>query len=117
MARRKRSVGKATWPGRKQVWRRYGGDGPMAGDIVSLETDEQAGEPLLHLVMRGGRRVAPQPTLDECRGCAARDLARLPAPLQRLEPGAPYPVEVADALLRLAAEVDDRLAGKRAGEP
>jgi nicotinate phosphoribosyltransferase len=112
VARRKRSVGKATWPGRKQVWRRYGADGSMAGDTVSLETDRQAGEPLLHLVMQGGRRIAPQPSLEECRARAARDLARLPAPLQRLEPDSPYPVEVADALLRLAAEVDDRLAGK-----
>ena len=31
LARRKRSLGKATWPGRKQVWRRYGSDGRMAG--------------------------------------------------------------------------------------
>ena len=32
VARRKRSANKATWPGRKQVWRRYGADGRMAGD-------------------------------------------------------------------------------------
>ena len=37
LARRKRSAGKATWPGRKQVWRRYGPDGRMAGDVLSLE--------------------------------------------------------------------------------
>ena len=36
--RRKRSANKATWPGRKQVWRRYGADGRMAGDLLSLET-------------------------------------------------------------------------------
>jgi nicotinate phosphoribosyltransferase len=110
IARRKRSAGKATWPGRKQVWRRYGPDGRMAQDVVSLERDAQAGEPLLHQVMQGGRRTGPQPTLRESRARAARDLERLPAPLQRLEPGAIYRVEVADALVRLAAEVDDRLA-------
>jgi nicotinate phosphoribosyltransferase len=110
IARRKRSAGKATWPGRKQVWRRYGPDGRMAQDVVSLERDAQAGEPLLHQVMQGGRRTGPQPTLRESRARAAHDLERLPAPLQRLEPGAIYRVEVADALVRLAAEVDDRLA-------
>jgi nicotinate phosphoribosyltransferase len=110
IACRKRSAGKATWPGRKQVWRRYGPDGRMAQDVVSLERDAQAGEPLLHQVMQGGRRTGPQPTLRESRARAARDLERLPAPLQRLEPGAIYRVEVADALVRLAAEVDDRLA-------
>jgi len=34
IARRKRSANKATWPGRKQVWRRYGADGRMAGDLL-----------------------------------------------------------------------------------
>ena len=108
LARRKRSAGKATWPGRKQVWRRYGAKGEMAGDVISLETDAQQGEPLLRPVMRGGRRLAPQPTLEQCRAHAARELARLPAPLRALELGAAYPVTVADALVRLAAELDRR---------
>jgi nicotinate phosphoribosyltransferase len=108
LARRKRSAGKATWPGRKQVWRRYGAKGEMAGDVISLETDAQQGETLLRPVMRGGRRLEPQPSLDQCRAHAARELARLPAPLRALEPGAAYPVTVADALVRLAAELDRR---------
>jgi hypothetical protein len=33
----------------------------------------------------------------------------LPEPLRRIEPGATYPVEVADELVKLAAEVDSRL--------
>jgi hypothetical protein len=44
------------------------------------------------------------------RARAAHDFERLPAPLRALEPGATYPVEVASALIRLAAEVDSRLA-------
>ncbi len=110
LARRKRSAGKATWPGRKQVWRHHGQDGQMAGDVLSLESDAQAGEPLIELVMKDGRRVGPVPMLAEIRARAARDLERLPKPLRDLEPGAIYPVEVADALVRLAAEVDNRLA-------
>jgi nicotinate phosphoribosyltransferase len=109
LPRRKRSAGKATWPGRKQVWRRFGADGRMAGDILSLEND-QAGEPLIELVMQGGKRLKPAPTLAEIRARAARDLERLPEPLRRLEPGASYPVEVSEALRRLAAEVDGRMA-------
>src|SRR5271163_2204247 len=46
--RRKRSEKKATWPGRKQVWRRYTADGKIAGDLLSLETHEKAGVPLIH---------------------------------------------------------------------
>ncbi len=50
IARRKRSANKATWPGRKQVWRRYGADNRMAGDVLSVETT--AGR-------RSGKRRAP----------------------------------------------------------
>ncbi len=104
--KRKLSEGKATWPGRKQVWRAYDGDGRMRGDVLSLENDTQAGEPLIVPVMRSGQRIAPAPTLAQIRERAARDLARLPEPLRRLEPGAGYPVKVADALTALAAEID-----------
>jgi nicotinate phosphoribosyltransferase len=113
LARRKWSPGKATWPGRKQVWRRYAADGRMAGDILSIDADDQPGEPLLRLAMQSGRRVAPSPPLADIRACAARNLAQLPEPLRALQSGATYPVQVADRLLQLAAEVDNRLRARQ----
>jgi nicotinate phosphoribosyltransferase len=111
LPRRKRSTGKETWPGRKQVWRRFGPDGRMAGDVLTIEGDRQDGEPLLLSVMQNGRRVRPSPSLAECQARAARELARLPEPLRQLGPGAtPYRADVADALVRLARDVDLRLA-------
>jgi len=107
--RRKRSERKATWPGRKQVWRRYDANGRMTGDLLSLESHEKAGEPLIHPVMKNGVRLAPSPPLDEIRRHAKRELERLPDDLARLTPGASYPVEVADDLVKLAAAVDSRL--------
>ena len=112
IARRKRSTGKATWPGRKQVWRSYGSDGRMSADALSLETEKQSGEPLLELVMRAGRRTVPAPTLAESRAHAASSLARLPDALRGLEPKLAYRVDVSDALERLAADVDRRLAAE-----
>jgi len=109
LPRRKRSEKKATWPGRKQVWRRYDADGRMAGDVLSLESHQAAGEPLIHLVMQAGRRVNPAPTFDEIRSRAKRELERLPEALRRLDPGLGYPVRVADDLVQLAAEVDRRM--------
>jgi len=108
---RKRSTGKATWPGRKQVWRRYDDQGRMAGDVISLEYDKQAGEPLLTPVMRAGRRLTPQPTLHEARERTLRGLRQLTPPMASLDESAAYPVEVAPALRELAAAVDARTQG------
>jgi nicotinate phosphoribosyltransferase len=110
LARRKKSDKKATWPGRKQVWRRHDADNLMSGDVLALESSGQAGEPLLQLVMQNGKRVAPSPSLDDVRRHARRELERLPEPLRGLNAGTTYPVEVADELKTLAAEVDRRMA-------
>jgi nicotinate phosphoribosyltransferase len=108
LPRRKRSPNKATWPGRKQVWRRYGTDGRMTGDLLALEGGQIAGEPLIQPVMHGGRRLRPAPSLDEIRRHAKSQLERLPEPLRGLDPVSIYPVEIADELVQLAAEVDRR---------
>ena len=79
LPRRKQSTGKATWPGRKQIWRKYDSAGRMCGDILSLESDHSSGEPLLQLVMQGGRRIAPSPPLAEIRARGRTRLARLPS--------------------------------------
>src|SRR5262249_39017387 len=115
IARRKRSSGKATWPGRKQVWRRFAPDGRMGGDTISLADDRQAGEPLLVPVMREGRRLAPAQSLAQGRTRVAREVERLPKPLRGLAGAEPYEVTVVDALKRLAAEVDQRLAKSGGG--
>ncbi len=115
LPRRKRSEGKATWPGRKQVWRRRVRGG-LAGDTLALEGEEAEGEPLLVPVMRRGRRVGPLPTLAQSRDRAAAELAALPPYLRRLDGGAPYPVTVSPGLRALAAEVDRRTASGGEGE-
>ena len=45
--RRKRSEGKATWPGRKQVYRRINSDGIFVADCLGLESESEPGTPLL----------------------------------------------------------------------
>jgi nicotinate phosphoribosyltransferase len=105
-ARRKRSEGKATWPGRKQVYRSYGDNGRMSGDLLTLEGDAQPSEPLLAPVMRGGRRLPGLETLERARDRARGQLALLPEALRSLEPAPAYPVTVSNTLTALAAEVD-----------
>ena len=110
--RRKRSTGKATWPGRKQVYRHYDARGRLEHDVVTVESDTQPGEPLLVPVMKNGRRLHAVETLDLARSRAAAQLASLPERLRPLETSeVPYRVEIAPALRRLAAEVD-RMTGE-----
>ena len=109
-ARRKRSEGKATWPGRKQVYRRYGADGRMAADVLTLEGDPHEHEALLQPCLVAGKRIAPSPSLSALRRRAAAQLSRLPEHLRQLQVSPPYPVLIASALQQLAAEVDRHTA-------
>jgi nicotinate phosphoribosyltransferase len=104
--RRKRSAAKATWPGRKQVWRTYGADGRISADTVALEDECGTGVPLLRPVMRGGRRLAPAESLAAVRARAAESLASLPDGCrERVEPQ-PLAAQISARLRALADEVD-----------
>jgi nicotinate phosphoribosyltransferase len=91
----KRSAGKASLPGAKQVWRALDDGGTMTGDTIGLADEDLPGRPLLVPVMREGEIVAREP-LERMRERADAELAGLP-PL-------PYPVELSDALRRQAEE-------------
>lgn len=108
IARRKRSEGKATWPGRKQVYRNYDDDGCMGGDTVTLENAPCTGQPLLQRVMQGGRIAMPQPSLTESRQYAKNQLSRLPETLRQLGDTPGYPVTISAELQALAKRVDEQ---------
>jgi nicotinate phosphoribosyltransferase len=105
---RKRSEGKATWPGRKQVYRHYDAAERIAYDVVTLTDDPQDGNALIQPVLRAGRRLAPAPPLSALRERAAAELARLPEPLRQLREGPAVPVKVSSALRDLAKSLDER---------
>ena len=114
-ARRKRSEGKATWPGRKQVYRRHDAKGTMLGDTLALVGESCDGDPLLAPVMIAGKRTGDPSPLDASRTHARAQIAALPERLRPIGAAASYPVEVSAALVALAHEVDTRSAGAHAG--
>src|SRR6516225_5960874 len=65
--RRKRSTGKATWPGPKQVFRERAPSGEYHCDRIVREDEPAAGEALLLEVMRAGRCSLQLPTLSSIR--------------------------------------------------
>ena len=102
----KLSTGKATLPGRKQVWRQADSAGRFRQDIIAL-ADEPAREdavPLLVEVMRGGRTVTAETLSDMRTRCQAR-MERLPPALRARRGNAPYPVRLSPALESLRAQM------------
>lgn len=99
----KLSAAKATAPGPKQVWR--GED-----DLLALRDEAAPGpdqRPLLEPVMRGGRRVAPDPSIARMRERFRSDLERLPAKAKRLAHAEHVHVRQSDALTALTRETTE----------
>ncbi|MGH2349658.1 MAG: nicotinate phosphoribosyltransferase, partial [bacterium] len=102
----KLSTGKATLPGRKQVWRRFDAEGQPAGDLIALHNEPPAAGriPLLVPVMHGGRRTRAAALPDIQQRCTER-LASLPEELRALEDGMSYPVALSPSLAALRARM------------
>ncbi|MBW4050839.1 MAG: nicotinate phosphoribosyltransferase [Proteobacteria bacterium] len=107
--RRKRSPGKVTWPGAKQVFREYDTLGAASCDRIVLEGEQAAGAPLLTEVMQAGQAVAASRPLEAIRRDCQHQVRALPQYVLRLEerPAAgngsqSYPVTRSAALEALA---------------
>lgn len=107
--RRKRSEGKATWPGRKQVYRSYDAAGRMAGDVVALEdNDAHDGEPLIQPVMRNGKRINEIAPLTTLRQQTLEGYTHLPDAMKGIEAAPAYPVAISRALQEMARTLDSQ---------
>jgi len=104
--RRKRSEGKATWPGTKQVYRRFDVDGKLAGDTITLADASCEGKPLLKAIMRGGELIESLPALEQSRAYAKEQLSRLPDGLRVLKHAPVYPVHFSPELRELTERMD-----------
>jgi nicotinate phosphoribosyltransferase len=105
----KLSEGKATLPGRKQVFRFLDKEGNFVKDVIALESEEVYGEPLLVKVMERGKIVYELPPLEEIRRRALENLAKLPEKYKRLKRAAKYPVRLSPRLRKLIRELSMKL--------
>lgn len=110
IGRRKRSTSKETWPGRKQVYRRYDGEGRIAEDTLTLKTDTRKDRALLSPVMEKGQLVAQLPPLEEIRRFAAEERQTLPQGLRTINrsPVPAPPLVISDELAGLTKQVNGR---------
>ncbi|MFH1079190.1 MAG: nicotinate phosphoribosyltransferase [Pseudomonadota bacterium] len=101
----KKSSGKATIPGRKQVFRRFEGR-TMIGDVIALEGEDDTGVALLVQVMNRGRRASARRALREIASRARTQMEALPPHFRNLEALPAYPVEISNSLLELQREME-----------
>jgi nicotinate phosphoribosyltransferase len=104
------SHAKATYPGRKQVYRYSAASGEFKSDRIVLETEpSNGGEPLLTQVMRAGSRISPPEPVDALRNRCAAGLARLPQRYRHINRAAAYPVQHSKALQASLQKVRQRI--------
>ena len=105
----KLSEGKATLPGRKQVFRFKDKKGNLAKDVIALADEKVKGEPLLVKVMENGKVTYNLPSLSEIRAAAQENLAKLPEKYKKLTEAPPYPVDLSPALEDMIKKLKRRL--------
>jgi nicotinate phosphoribosyltransferase len=101
----KRSAGKATLPGAKQVFRTFD-DGTMREDLLGLADEMPEGEPLLVPAMRDGQIVLAE-TMEEMRKRARESVRALPVELRRAGRKPTYPVRISNSLRNLATRGEE----------
>jgi nicotinate phosphoribosyltransferase len=105
----KLSEGKATLPGRKQVYRFKDAEGNFEKDVIALADEKVEGEPLLRKVMENGKLIYNLPSLIEVRAAASANLAKLPEKYKQLKAAPEYPVEISKNLGDLIRELRRKL--------
>ena len=101
---------KATYPGRKQVYRYAAPNGEFKNDAIVLEGEpENGGEPLLIEVMRGGRRLESPEPVSALRGRCLAGIAHLPQRYRQISRTAAYPVRYSKLLKASLEKVRQRV--------
>jgi nicotinate phosphoribosyltransferase len=105
----KLSKGKATLPGRKQVFRFKDERSNFVKDVIALEDEKINGEPLLVKVMEKGKIIYDLPSLEKIRKRALESLSKLPEKYKKLKGAPRYPVELSLRLKKLMKELRGKL--------
>ena len=105
----KRSTGKISWPGKKQVFRWRNGAGQFARDVIGQRDENLGGEVLLKEFMHEGKAQSHFPTLLESRKVFAADFAALAQGVKAIREPARYTVEFSAKLNVLREEIFRKL--------
>lgn len=111
IATMKQSSHKATYPGRKQIYRQMS-ENQVIKDRLALATESplENEQPLLQLVVKNGQRVQPPETIAQIQQRTSASVASLATSTRQLNRPTPLSVEISDALQQLTETTKRRLA-------
>lgn len=97
----KLSPGKHTFPGRKQIFRRFHRNGKLSNDVIGLSGEKipPSGRPLIAAVIKNGQLVRPLANVQKIREGVRRRLEFLPSSLRG------YRVRYSQKLMDLKAQM------------
>lgn len=107
--RMKFSLGKETFPGRKQIYRQVK-HGRYVQDVLGLEGEMIKGNTLLKPVLHAGKLLRQLPSLEVIRRHVVEEQRRLPIALLRLHKVKRYPVMISAGLRREVRQLRQRLS-------
>ncbi|MBD2129373.1 nicotinate phosphoribosyltransferase [Microcoleus sp. ZQ-A2] len=109
IATMKETINKATYPGRKQIYRQMV-EGKLIQDRLALASEAPLDneQPLLQLVMKQGQRVQPPEPLTEISQRTAASVATLSTSIRQLNDPTPLAVQISDHLLQLTQATQHR---------
>ena len=109
IATMKQTINKATYPGRKQIYRQMV-EGKLIQDRLALASEAplENEQPLLQLVMKQGERVQPPEPLTEISQRTAASVATLSTSIRQLDDQTPLAVQISDHLQQLTQATQHR---------
>jgi len=97
----KLSSGKATYPSRKQIFRKSGENGFYAGDVIGAADEKLDGRPLLRKVMEKGEIIIEFPPILELQKKTQSGLQKLAPRIRSLTSPGHYPIKYSEKLRQL----------------
>lgn len=107
----KLSPGKMSFPGRKQVYRKFK-NSHFEKDIIGLEGEKGLGEPLLRPIFKKGKLVYNLPSVIKIRDYVSEQLKQMPEKYLEIEKTYKYPVEISEKLQKLIIETKKEIQAK-----
>jgi nicotinate phosphoribosyltransferase len=104
----KLSADKKSHPGKKQIFRFFDHDGHYSHDVLGLAEENSEGIPLLELVVKDGKRLNPERSLEEIRAYCRDSVQMIPQLFRQLQACNGYEVKASNGLMQLEARLTEK---------